>query len=702
MPPTSTSTPAPAPASPLSDALKDEIQTAYRAWLAARDFRPRRGQREMIAEIARTLTSDERIVAIEAGTGTGKTAAYALAAIPIARALGKSLVVSTATVALQEQVVLRDLPDLKRRSGLEFAFTLAKGRGRYLCLKRLDDRLKYGDSGEIPLFDMFDGNGTGGTDFYQSMLQAFSEGSWNGELDSWPDAIDPPAWQAVTTDHRGCTNNRCSFFKQCPFFKARNGLDGADVIVANHDLVLADLSLGGGAILPEPEDCIYVIDEAHHLPDKTQQHFSASGRLRATRLWLDTVQNVIGTMTQRFGRPDALLNAATRLADFTGQLQQGLLALEEAVQALSFTPRDEHLETARFPLGELPDSVTDAVSELLEPCLALEHELTQVHGLLTQVQEGKLDWERAFEAEDWLPPVGQLVSRAAGLGGLLRAYAADEPGAGIQARWANRYPEDVELVSAPIEPGPLLAQGFFSRCFGAILTSATLTAAGHFDRFVERAGIHGVRTVRIQSPFDFPRIASFRVPAMRSEPGDFEAHTDEVAALLPELVGEEPGALVLFTSWRQMFAVLDRIAEPLRSRLKVQGDGSKQSLLEAHAADVEAGRQSVLFGLASFAEGVDLPDDLCRHVVLVKLPFSVPDDPLDQAMAEWAEARGRNPFFELAVPDTALKLVQACGRLIRHEGDWGRITLLDRRILTKRYGRDLLASLPPYRMELDG
>ena len=173
-----------------------------------------------------------------------------------------------------------------------------------------------------------------------------------------------------------------------------------------------------------------------------------------------------------------------------------------------------------------------------------------------------------------------------------------------------------------------------------------------------------------------------------------------MSELLPALIGDGPSALVLFTSWRQMFAVLDRMDQSLRPLLKVQGEGSKQALLEAHAEDVRAGTQSVLFGLASFAEGVDLPDDLCRHVIIVKLPFSVPDDPLDQAMAEWAEAQGRNPFYELSVPDAALKLVQACGRLIRHEGDWGRITLLDKRIVSKRYGRDLLASLPPYRLEL--
>lgn len=685
----------------LSDAVKAEIQQAYRAWLGARDFKPRRGQREMIAQIARTLTSEEdRLAVIEAGTGTGKTAAYCLAAIPIGRALGKTVIISTATVALQEQVVARDLPDLRERSGLQFDFALAKGRGRYLCVKRLDDRLKYGDSAEIPLFESMQDDSPDHTALYQGLLQAFSGRRWDGEIDSWPEAISREAWSPVTTDYRGCANTRCAYFKQCPFFRARNILEGTDVIVANHDLVLADLSLGGGAVLPDPDDSIYVVDEAHHLPEKTQQHFSATARIRSTQIWLDNVQNVVGGMTQRFGRPEELIAIATRLADFGAQASEALGRLDDAVQDLAFEPRDDTLETCRFPVGQVPEALGLVAKTMVAPFAALAEELERTHDLLGEVQEGKRQWERGFEADDWLPPVGQLQTRALGVLKLIEAYAGPDASGATQARWANRYPEDVELVSAPIEPGSLLREAFWSRCYGAILTSATLTAVGRFDRFLDRAGLDGRTAVKIPSPFDFPNIASFVVPPLNSEPQDFEAHTDEVAALMPELIGDEHSALVLFTSWRQMLAVLDRMDQSLRPLLKVQGEGSKQALLEAHAEDVRAGQQSVLFGLASFAEGVDLPDDLCRHVIIVKLPFSVPDDPLDQAMAEWAEAQGRNPFYELSVPDAALKLVQACGRLIRHEGDWGRITLLDKRIVSKRYGRDLIASLPPYRLEL--
>ncbi|MDH3643851.1 MAG: DEAD/DEAH box helicase, partial [Gammaproteobacteria bacterium] len=286
----------------LTSELKDTIQSSYRAWLDAREFRPRRGQREMIAHIARTLTGDApRIIAVEAGTGTGKTAAYCIAAIPIAQALGKTVVISTATVALQEQVVLRDLPDLAVHADLKFTHALAKGRGRYVCLKRLDDQLKYSDQAEIPIFEEVSADGAV---LFQAMLGEFASKSWNGERDSWTEGLDEGLWRAVTTDHRGCSNNKCSFFRQCPFFRARGELDGVDVIVANHDLVLADLSLGGGAVLPEPEDCIYIIDEAHHLPEKTQQHFSVSTRIRGTSQWVDSVAGVLGSLTQRFGRPD--------------------------------------------------------------------------------------------------------------------------------------------------------------------------------------------------------------------------------------------------------------------------------------------------------------------------------------------------------------------------------------------------------------
>lgn len=681
----------------LSDELKATIQTAYRAWLSARGFTARRGQREMIAHVARTLTGErERIAVIEAGTGTGKTAGYCLAAIPAAKALGKTVILSTATVALQEQVTLQDIPDLKDNAKLKFTVALAKGRGRYLCLKRLDDNLKYHDQQEIPLFEVETGDHAA---LYQSMLDRFGQGEWDGELDSWSDELPDGAWSSVTTDHRGCSNNRCSFFKQCPFFKARGALEGTDVIVANHDLVLADLALGGGAVLPEPEECIFILDEAHHLADKTQNHFSARARLQGTMQWLDHVNTVLGSLTQRFARPPELVSLATSVATETAALRSALEGLADGLQELEFTSRDDDLDTHRFPLGEIPQDIRELSSAALPHMGKICDDLESAHGLVQDAVAGELKWEKSFEAEDWLVPVGQLQTRAMANLALLDDFAAESEYR--HARWVNRTPYDVELVSAPIEPGHILREVLWQRAYGAICTSATLSAMGKFDRFFERVGLGPeILRARIASPFDFPNIATFTVPPMASEPRDFEAHTDEVVKLLPDLMAQEISALVLFTSWRQLNAVVRALPKTLNDRLFVQGEGSKQALIREHKQRIDDGEPSYLLGLASFSEGLDLPDDYCRHVIIVKLPFAVPDDPVDQAMAEWAEARGRNAFYEISVPDAALKLVQACGRLIRHENDHGRITMLDKRIVTKRYGKALIDSLPPYKLLL--
>ncbi len=683
----------------LTEQIKDAIQEAYRTWLAAREFRPRRGQREMIAQIARTLGQGEpRICVIEAGTGTGKTAAYCLAAIPLAKNIGKTVVLSTATVALQEQVVLQDLPDLKERAGLAFSVSLAKGRGRYLCLKRLDDHLKYQNQQEIPIFDAAD------EDFsvvYQEMLNRYSRGGWDGELDSWVEPLPDGAWAGVTTDHRGCSNNRCSYFKQCAFFRARNSLEGADVIVANHDLVLADLALGGGAVLPAPEDCIYVLDEAHHLADKTQNHFASSARIQGTLQWFESVNNVLGTATQRFAQPANLVGLSTNVATETAALGDIFTGLSQALAILPMEPRDEDREIYRFPLGEVPQTIADLCVASLPGMERLCDSIERFHELLSDAVAGNQDWEKAFEAEDWLLPLGQLQNRALATRALLQDYAYGVEQTYRCARWVARNQYDVEMVSAPIEPGHILREVLWQRCYGAVCTSATLTALGRFERFLERSGLPPeTPTASIVSPFNYPEIATFHVPSMRSDPRDFDAHSEEVTRLLPDLLNREKSALVLFTSWRQLNAVTKALPQAVSDGLLVQGDGSKQALIVEHRRRIDEGERSHLVGLASFSEGLDLPGDYCRHVVIVKLPFAVPDDPVDQAIAEWAEAQGRNPFYEISVPDAALKLVQACGRLIRHERDYGTVTMLDKRIVTQRYGRALIDSLPPFRLDI--
>ena len=686
----------------LDDGLKREIQTAYSAWLAARNFKPRFGQRQMVAEVARALAgAAPRIVVVEAGTGTGKTAAYCLATIPLAKALNKRVVISTATVALQEQIVLRDLPDLKAHAGIEFTFALAKGRRRYVCLKRLDERLR-GDQREMPFATppTADHLRT-----YERMVAQFSRGDWRGDVDSWEEQPDPAAWRAITTDHRGCANKRCSFFHDCPHFVARRLLDDVDVIVANHDVVLADLALGGGTLLPPPDETVFVLDEAHHLAEKTQRHFTARAQLRGAMNWLEQLNGAVGTCAQRFSRPPEVVALAERLAAETAAVAEGLKAVETAAKALDYHPAGER-EAHRFALGRVDEALAEPCGGLATHLQDIETRLRTLRDHLEEVVAGERIWRNGEQAEDWLGVVGQLEERAAAHAALFGDYArAGGDDAPLAARWVSPLPaavgDDLELVSTRLDPGEILNESLWTQCHAALCTSATLRALGKFNRFLGRTGLPAETPhVFIASPFDFPNLASLNIPAMRSNPRNAREHTDEVAALLPELLAQERSALVLFASWRQLNGVCDALPERVLARCQVQGSLAPQALLAAHRAAIDGEQPSYLFGLASFAEGIDLPNDYCRHVIIAKLPFSVPDDPVERATAEWVQNQRRDPFMELAVPDAATRLVQACGRLIRHEADRGRITLLDRRIVTQHYGQLLLDSLPPYRLNL--
>ncbi|MBV1905802.1 MAG: ATP-dependent DNA helicase DinG [Pseudomonadales bacterium] len=692
----------------LTDNIKQSIQQAYSAWLKARGFNARRGQREMIAAIARVLCADgekARLAVIEAGTGTGKTAAYCLSALPIGAALNKRIVISTATIALQEQIVMRDLPDLQERTGLKFEVALAKGRRRYVCPRRLDDLVTDpGGQSELPGFIAHSDEELAQ---YYLMAESFKSNGWDGELDSWPDSLGEGVWQAVSTDNRGCSNRRCSHFSHCPFFQARTRLDNVDLIVANHDLVLSDLSLGGGAVLTAPEETIYLLDEAHHLADKTRQHFTKKTRIQGSIQWLDQVNANLGTMTQRFGRPAELSALVQSIVKQSPLIAEQLGNVGALLATLDFDVRDAEKYIFRFTLGRVDRQIAELCSEMKLLLTPLNNRLEQVHDLLEQTVDGDLDWQNSEEAEDWLGIIGQLQQRGLVIDELFRDWGKTDEGKDVQsARWVvnieSEMGHDFELVSAPLLPGNLLREVLWDTCYAAVCTSATLTALGKFDAFIDQVGITPDISLRIPSPFDYASIASICVPPMDSDPRDFEAHTAEIATLIPDLVSQEMSGLILFSSWRQMDATMALLGKSVRDLFCVQGTGSKQSLLDEHRMRIDGKQRSYLVGLASFSEGVDLPDDYCRHVVIVRLPFSVPDDPVAQAMAEWIEERGGNSFFDISLPQASMKLIQACGRLIRHENDRGRITLLDKRIVTQRYGRSLLAALPPYRQEFSG
>jgi len=700
----------------LNEDTKKVIQQAYRKFLASKELNPRYGQKLMIAEIARTLgnikmddhetrSSDSHVCVIEAGTGTGKTVAYLLAALPIAKALNKKLVLATATVALQEQVVLKDLPELLHHSELDFQFRLAKGRGRYLCLAKLDKLLSVDDEVQfIPLYeDEQSGITTTENKLYAGMMEKLSHGDWDGDRDNWEDEIEQTTWQRVTTDHRQCTGRKCSFIRSCSFFKAREELDDVDLVVANHDLVLADLALGGGAILSAPEETIYIFDEGHHLPDKALNHFATHGRYRSTIRWLGQTegqwQSIVGPIAEAsyFMQMAAPMEAKLKSVRTVMETHLFLIqALTAEVDREQFSPR------LRFPEGVVPEELEVLAVELQREF----SDLVQLLGKLNKEMNTLLDEDYPtvprVDLENTLPILGSMLSRAESSFELWTSYADTRVDKKFpHARWISllEYNElsDFEMVSSPILASRALEKDLWSRCFGAVVTSATLTALNSFDRFKYRAGTYdNSHYVIVPSPFDYAANADLVVPEAAIEAKDAQAHTESLISLLPSIIDKASGSLVLFSSRKQMQEVYENMPREFKTLILIQGVESKQALVRKHKKRIDNKEGSVLFGLASFSEGVDLPGEYCTHVLIAKIPFSVPDDPLEAALAEWIEASGGNAFMQITVPDAAIKLVQACGRLLRTESDKGRISILDKRILTKRYGRALLNSLPPF------
>lgn len=697
----------------IEQALQDSIRSAYQQLIDALELKPRWGQRQMIAEVANALGDPDvetPIAVVEAGTGTGKTIAYLVATLPIARARGKRVVVASATVALQEQLLLRDLPDLMRHSGLAFQAALAKGRGRYVCLLKLDNQLSgSGSDSLIPLYpDEFSA-----PDYLEmlpqleEMLTALAVGSWDGDFDNWPGGLDSTIKRAVSTDQNQCTGGRCPHVGQCAFFRAREGLDEADIIVTNHDLVLSDLRLGGGVILPAPEDCLYIFDEGHQLPGKCLNHFSLRFHAGSTLQGLRETDRWVRQSAQGWEKTGLDERLAPLISSLLGDLVQ---RTEEVAQLLWDLFPEQGLERAehRFEHGRISEKLGDYATTLTEQWRQLHREVSRLEAGLENVRQNAPNptVEGAGGTDADMVNAQGAVARAEQQLALWQAMS-DAPREGEAgdgwARWILHRGgiSSLECQASPILPGELLRDALWERVAGAVITSATLTALGTFDRFAERSGIPGsARWKSVASPFD-PSRARFCVPAMTSDPGRSEDHTDELVQCIPSLIKDDLGVLLLFTSRRQMETVLEGIREMIPHHALVQDQMSKNSLLQQHRRHIDMGEPSAIFGLASFFEGIDLPGAYCSHVVIAKLPFAVPDDPIAASHSELLLAQGRDPFMEISVPDAAQKLVQASGRLQRTEEDEGRITLLDKRLVTRRYGRAILETLPAFTFELD-
>lgn len=697
--------------------LKSEIQSAYSAFLQNRGLKPRVSQKQMVAHIARTLggikqtaegerDGESHVCVVEAGTGTGKTLAYLLSAVPIAKSRKKKVVVATATVALQEQLVLKDLPQLISDAGLVVRYSLAKGRGRYFCLSQAERHLEdQGELGQIALYEDEIARKLEPevVEQFRTLLDEFASGRWDGDRDSLKDAIADDVWQPLTSDHLQCTNRRCPHFSICPFFQARQALDSVDLIVANHDLVLADLSLGGGAILPDPADTVYIFDEGHHLGDKTTGHFAYNMRVRGSQRWLSKTTRTLNKMLQDCGGHIVLTDYVQKLATPFSDLETGLEQMQLILDGMFRERIGKGEKRFRFAQGVLPPEIRDVCSGIAASSEKVVLKFEQIVDLLKESMDGEIADIQKDIAERWYPQVGVLLSRAQSVYWLARSYAKPDPeGKSPTARWISAVEtadgDDMECRSSPVSAADTLREHLWHACYGAVLTSATLTALGTFSRVSNDLGLpDGTTYERLASPFDFYSCGELYVPAMRTDPKNPDEHTEEVAEYLDKQLPKVKAALVLFSSWRQMFTVLERLPDSIKNSVLVQGDLAKHEIISRHKKQIDNDEASIIFGLASFAEGVDLPGHYLTEVIITKLPFGVPDDPVDATMAEWIETQGGNAFEEWAVPMVSMRLTQATGRLLRTEQDRGTITLLDRRVVSRRYGRKLLDALPPYR-----
>jgi ATP-dependent DNA helicase DinG len=697
----------------LEQSIKETIQQGYRQFLKSRDLKPRLGQKQMIAAIANSLghsDADKRLGVIEAGTGTGKTVGYLLSALPIARAKEKTVVVATGTIALQEQLILKDIPDLLEASGWDHQVALVKGRGRYVCNMRLEqclDAIKSKEAGLFLFEDEMPFNPNAQSEaLYQELSESLENNSWDGDRDAWDTRIPDTDWQTLTVDHRQCTGRRCQFVDQCPFFKARAELEEADCIVANHDLVMADLALGGGAILPPPEDCIYIFDEGHRLGETAVKHFGAQCRINTTLNWLERVPKQLKGQTSVFEIDKTIIDMLPRIDSGANEIVALLTTCYPQFQAYLDNLEDDR-QLYRFPQGDVGEGtrelaqnisaltsrwigrvelLRDTLNEALTdrdyavPIPDIELFYQQVGSWLTKGENLLALWDRLKQ---------QLTSHAVPLACWLRL---DDSGSGNL---------DIAINASPIQATEILREQLWGSCYGAVITSATLRSLGNFNTLKRETGIpDSAQFLSVAGAFNYAEAATLSVPKDCVEGNAIYEHTDYITDNLADMVEKKAGTLVLFSSRRQMDEVFDRLDTDLQKICLVQGKYSNREMVRLHKERVDQGKTSVLVGLASFAEGVDLPGDYCKHVIIAKLPFMVPDDPLHEALSEWIEDKGGNSFFDIALPIASLRLIQACGRLLRTESDTGTVTILDKRLITTRYGGQLIDALPPFRRQL--
>ncbi len=683
-------------------ALLAETGPVARA-LGGTTFEDRPGQRDMAAYTA-DVYNDGGIALLEAGTGVGKSFAYLVPALEWARANGERTIVSTNTINLQEQLVGKDLPILARALSAgdrPVTFALLKGWRNYLCLARLDQAR----AGQDSLFDAERGAEL-------ESLAGWAARTGDGSLADLAEEPSSDVWDAVAAESDLCTRLKCSHFDRCFLFQARRRAAEADVVVVNHHLLASDLAVRiasdnwqEAAVLPPYRRL--VIDEAHHLEDVAAQHLGSQVSMLGVQRLLGRLERngrgLLPTLAAELATQNDLLSAASRDL-LTQSLLDALTAARRGAEEL-FGRLGRRLDVDQ--VLRLTDAFADDPVWIEGLSVALENLLVAFGRLRDGVETiaDRLSLDDPAERRAQL--VGELrgvVRRLDSAAEALKAALQPPPAASLASvRWLERRGRktpNLTLAAVPLDLAPVLKDALFDRVETAVLTSATLAAGGEFTFLEERLGLAlppSRVTIReiLPSPFDFPSQCVFGIPTDVPEPRDDESgHDASVARVLVELAhASDGGIFALFTS----HGALRRAAEAVRGQLGgrwpllVQGDGQRDQLLRRFR---EAG-SAILLGTDSFWEGVDVPGRALRVLILAKLPFKVPSEPLTAARLERLSDAGIDGFTHYLVPHAALKLKQGFGRLIRSKTDVGAVVLLDRRVVTKRYGEMILEGLPP-------
>jgi ATP-dependent DNA helicase DinG len=595
-----------------------------------------RAQQQQMAAAVETALAEQTTLIVEAGTGTGKTFAYLVPAL----LSGRKVIVSTGTRHLQDQLFHRDLPMVQSALAVPLRAALLKGRANYLCHHRLAITRSEGRLTARQQVDelerIFDWSGR-------------TRSGDIAELSSVPE--DAAIWPRVTSTAENCIGQQCEWFAKCHVLKARRAAQEADLVIINHHLLCADLALkeeGFGELLPGAD--AFVIDEAHQLPDTAAQFLGASLSSRQLQeLAQDSVAEYLRETAQLEGLPELAQRLERQLQDVRLAMGKG-----ERRGPWSQLADDRELQTR---LGALRDALAALAA-------ALQAEAQRSRGL------------------------DSCHQRSLKLQALLAQCTEQPPPDHVH--WFETYRQSFRVNLTPLD----VADTFSSRrhqlpsCW--VFTSATLSVNGSFAHFARRLGLEEAATLQLDSPFDYRNNALFYVPQGLPEPAH-EAYTERVLEEAERIIRACGGrTFVLFTSYRALHIAQRRLSESCGFPLLVQGSAPRNELLQRFR---ELGN-AVLLGTSSFWEGVDVRGEALSCVIIDKLPFASPGDPVLQARIDALRERGGNPFMDEQLPHAVITLKQGVGRLIRDVSDRGVLVICDPRLLSKRYGRVFLNSLP--------